>query len=425
MIVDDALARIGSANFSHRSMGMDTECDLAVDAGGDPARARGHSPHPRSAARRTSRPVSGCRRARDRARRIDRRVHRYASERRAHARPDRHVRTGRRRRRRCFGLPPIRTSPWRSAPRSNRCVPAVDATSGRSPLRIWILPARCPRRPRPPSRGGRPIPSTRLPDAPSALWIGAGASSCWRASLLIPLELLAIAAGVVFRRTSRRSSWRSSDRWPRPSSAMLPAGRLARQGFARWMSRRSYRRSGSWVREAWLAWSCCASPAWRAPARFICSAVRGEFRSRPIMAGTVIGLVPAIAALSGLGGLLRHTLLNPSVSNAIDHHRRSRAPVRVGIGTASVSPDSSVCAVSLQPSRPGGVRLVACAGAAPGRDLQRARVCGEGRTSRSGSRGDGDRRTERGRRRAAGVHVSSQRRAGNAHARRPHDARSL
>ena len=36
MIVDDVLARIGSANFSHRSMGMDTECDLAVDAGGDP-----------------------------------------------------------------------------------------------------------------------------------------------------------------------------------------------------------------------------------------------------------------------------------------------------------------------------------------------------------------------------------------------------
>ena len=59
MIVDDVLARIGSANFSHRSMGMDTECDLAVDAGGDPgARAR-HSPRARSASRGTSRPVSG------------------------------------------------------------------------------------------------------------------------------------------------------------------------------------------------------------------------------------------------------------------------------------------------------------------------------------------------------------------------------
>jgi phosphatidylserine/phosphatidylglycerophosphate/cardiolipin synthase-like enzyme len=35
MFVDDRLARIGSANFSKRSMGVDTECDLAVDAGRD------------------------------------------------------------------------------------------------------------------------------------------------------------------------------------------------------------------------------------------------------------------------------------------------------------------------------------------------------------------------------------------------------
>jgi phospholipase D1/2 len=33
MVVDDVLARIGSANFSRRSMGVDTECDVAVDAG--------------------------------------------------------------------------------------------------------------------------------------------------------------------------------------------------------------------------------------------------------------------------------------------------------------------------------------------------------------------------------------------------------
>jgi len=36
-IVDDALVRIGSANLSNRSMGFDTECDLAVEAGGDQA----------------------------------------------------------------------------------------------------------------------------------------------------------------------------------------------------------------------------------------------------------------------------------------------------------------------------------------------------------------------------------------------------
>ena len=35
MVVDDELVRIGSANFSRRSMGVDSECDLAIEAGGD------------------------------------------------------------------------------------------------------------------------------------------------------------------------------------------------------------------------------------------------------------------------------------------------------------------------------------------------------------------------------------------------------
>lgn len=35
MVVDDELARVGSANLSNRSMGLDTECDLAIEANGD------------------------------------------------------------------------------------------------------------------------------------------------------------------------------------------------------------------------------------------------------------------------------------------------------------------------------------------------------------------------------------------------------
>jgi uncharacterized membrane protein YdjX (TVP38/TMEM64 family) len=35
MVVDDALIRVGSANLSNRSMGLDTECDLAVEAAGE------------------------------------------------------------------------------------------------------------------------------------------------------------------------------------------------------------------------------------------------------------------------------------------------------------------------------------------------------------------------------------------------------
>jgi hypothetical protein len=41
MIVDDVLARVGSSNLSNRSMGLDTECDLAFEARGDARVARG------------------------------------------------------------------------------------------------------------------------------------------------------------------------------------------------------------------------------------------------------------------------------------------------------------------------------------------------------------------------------------------------
>ena len=32
-VVDDQWLRVGSANFSNRSMGLDTECDVAFEAG--------------------------------------------------------------------------------------------------------------------------------------------------------------------------------------------------------------------------------------------------------------------------------------------------------------------------------------------------------------------------------------------------------
>jgi phosphatidylserine/phosphatidylglycerophosphate/cardiolipin synthase-like enzyme len=41
MIVDDTFLRIGSANCSHRSMGVDTECDVAVEASGHQTVAAG------------------------------------------------------------------------------------------------------------------------------------------------------------------------------------------------------------------------------------------------------------------------------------------------------------------------------------------------------------------------------------------------
>ncbi len=43
MVVDDRLARIGSANLNNRSMGLDTECDLAVEAREDSADRAAHA----------------------------------------------------------------------------------------------------------------------------------------------------------------------------------------------------------------------------------------------------------------------------------------------------------------------------------------------------------------------------------------------
>ena len=47
----------------------------------------------------------------------------------------------------------------------------------------------------------------------------------------------------------------------------------------------------------------------------LCGAGRIPFST--FVTGTIIAAAPAIAALSGLGSLLRHTLLNPTVSNGL------------------------------------------------------------------------------------------------------------
>jgi phospholipase D1/2 len=36
MVVDDELLLVGSANLNNRSMVLDVECDIAIDANGDP-----------------------------------------------------------------------------------------------------------------------------------------------------------------------------------------------------------------------------------------------------------------------------------------------------------------------------------------------------------------------------------------------------
>ena len=237
MIVDDVLARIGSANLSHRSMGMDTECDLAVDAGGD-LRARAGIRHVRDRLLAEHLGVSvddvarGIERGGSIGALIDTRenaehtlVRLDVSEQaeapspvlRAAADPD---------------------EPAEFASTIESVVPAVDATSGRSPLRVWILPLVVLG-----AATAVAVGSSHTLDsiavAPSSPWIGMGAFVL-AGLALIPLELLAIAAGVCFGAV--RGGFVGLVGSLAAAVIGYVAGRaIGAAGLTHWMSRRSYR----------------------------------------------------------------------------------------------------------------------------------------------------------------------------------------
>ena len=58
-----------------------------------------------------------------------------------------------------------------------------------------------------------------------------------------------------------------------------------------------------------------ASVASAGAIHLLCGAGRVPFAA--FLAGTAIGLIPAVAALTGLGALVRHTMLHPSITNAL------------------------------------------------------------------------------------------------------------
>jgi phospholipase D1/2 len=313
MIVDDVLARIGSANYSHRSMGIDTECDLAVDAGSDSDAHAGirhvrdrllaeHLGLSADAVARWIERVGSIRALIDARETAEHTLVRIEmSEQatppsavlRAAADPDEPV---------AFG----------SSVES--LVPAVDATSRRSSLRLWILPAVVLAAASAVAwRSSDTLGS--IPDAPSSLWIGIGVFVA-SGFLLMPLELLAIAAGVCFG--ALRGGFVALIGSLAAAVIGYVAGRaIGAAGLPRWMSRRSYRSARQLGARGvvGLVVLRLSSVASAGSIHLMCGAGRIPFAT--YIAGTVIGLAPAIAALSGLGGLLRHTLLNPSVSNGL------------------------------------------------------------------------------------------------------------
>jgi phospholipase D1/2 len=201
-------------------------------------------------------------------------------------------------------------------------VPSVEVTGRGSPLRIWILPAIAilAAVASSPAISARPEFHTvrdtlaGTSSLPPALWIGTLAFLA-AGLLLVPLELLTIAAAVAFGPV--RGGMVAAIGSVALAVVGYVAGRaIGAAGVARWISGRSYRSARQLgahgvVGVVVLRLSSVASAG---AIHLLCGAGRVAFVT--FMAGTIIGVAPVIGALSALGGLLRGALLHSSMSNA-------------------------------------------------------------------------------------------------------------
>lgn len=321
MIVDDELVRIGSANFASRSMGMDTECDVAVEAAGDPRvragirriRDRLLAEHLAMAAESVSPAIAGAGSLRAL---ID--AHQHHDRTLAPVEPVTDEVTA---------SSTLRSTldpgePLGFGPTIAQLVPPIEERGGRSPRRLWILPAIAivavaASSPAVTSRPEFEVVRDALQGTsglPAALWIGAS-TFIVAGTLLVPLELLTIAAALAFG--ADRGGTAAAIGWLVLALIGYGAGRLiGASGVGRWISRRSYRSvrqlgAHGVIGVMVLRLSSVASSG---AINLLCGA--GRVPCAPYLAGTVIAMVPAILALSLLGGALRATLLNPSLSRA-------------------------------------------------------------------------------------------------------------
>jgi uncharacterized membrane protein YdjX (TVP38/TMEM64 family) len=96
------------------------------------------------------------------------------------------------------------------------------------------------------------------------------------------------------------------------------AGRSIGPGpLPRWMTRRAYRSTRQLGAQgvSGVLVLRLASVASAGSIHLVCGASRVPFST--YLAGTAIGLTPVVFAFAGLGALLQHTLMNPSLSNTL------------------------------------------------------------------------------------------------------------
>jgi phosphatidylserine/phosphatidylglycerophosphate/cardiolipin synthase-like enzyme/uncharacterized membrane protein YdjX (TVP38/TMEM64 family) len=274
MVVDDELARIGSANLSRRSMAVDSECDLAVEACGVP-------------------------RVRDGIRHIR---HRLVAE---------HL-----------GLEPDDVAEGVERAGSLRAFIDARAHEDHTLVRIELTDdeqeepsdaLRAAADPDQPILSGSLIADV-VPPASAAH--GLSAPGLAANFLLLPPSLVAIVAGAAL------GALRGA------IVALLGSVLIATIGYAvgravgparlpRWMSRRAYRSTRQLGAQGVTGVMVLrlASVASAGSIHLLCGAARIPFLTYVI--GTLIGLTPVTVALAGFGVLTQRMLLAPSLANAL------------------------------------------------------------------------------------------------------------
>jgi phosphatidylserine/phosphatidylglycerophosphate/cardiolipin synthase-like enzyme/uncharacterized membrane protein YdjX (TVP38/TMEM64 family) len=321
MVVDDELVRVGSANLSRRSMGFDTECDIAVEAKGDEATRRGiRRIRDRLVAEHLGLTDESFARALERAGTLRQVID-------GHAHADRALlRIGVEDDRQSDATEALRDTadpdePIDVPPTVTALVPSVGATYRHSALRLRIVPALLlvagaasmwayliDR----PSLPALEDVLEAAPRSPIVLWTAALAFLLGNL-LLIPVELMAIAGGVLLG-AARGSVLALVGSLGAAVIGFIAGRTIGPSGIARWMSRQSYQ-SGRQLGARGVVGVLVlrlASVASAGSIHLLCGASGVRFDA--FMVGTVIGLVPAVAALSALGGLFRRTLLHPSLA---------------------------------------------------------------------------------------------------------------
>ena len=276
MVVDDELVRIGSANFSRRSMAVDSECDLAVEAGGDSDVQAGiRQIRDRLLAEHLGLSVEevahGIKNARSLCAFIDARESADHTLVRIEVSPEPETPPSEALRAAADPAEPILSGSLVAD-----VVPPVDAIKGRRPHVVMLV-------------------ANFVLFSPSWMAIVTGiVLGALRGGVVALLGSLVIAA-----------------------VGYLAGRALGPARLPHWMSRRAYRSARQLGAQGVIGVTRLrlASIASAGSIHLICGASRVPFST--YMTGTLIGLAPATFAFAGLGTLLYRTLLHPSVSNAL------------------------------------------------------------------------------------------------------------